>query len=72
MNCYICNGHADSIQSTGDYEHLVCKSCGEYQISGTAVAMVETNNLRTGDVLKKIQQAQGRGEIYQISSLDFF
>lgn len=71
MECYICKGPVIFIKTTGDYEHLSCSSCGEYEISGTAVVMSNSKSLRTENVLQKINEASASEEIYQISRMDF-
>lgn len=40
MRCYICEKQAVEAPRAGDGENIDCPECGEYAISGTAVAML--------------------------------
>jgi len=43
MKCYICKSDTPEPEnSIGDYRHIGCTSCGEYNISGTAVTESES------------------------------
>lgn len=50
MNCYICKGVCGFEVSTGDYEYIKCKCCGEYKISGSAVEMLKTRKVDVGEM----------------------
>ena len=39
MRCFICELKAIEEKPLGDYRHVHCDNCGEYKISGTAIAV---------------------------------
>ena len=47
MDCYLCKAPASEEPLLGDWHHVKCPECGEYQLVDTAVAMAAS---RTVDV----------------------
>lgn len=69
MACYVCGAQAHSLQGV-DHERIACPDCGDYKISGTALALM-TQHGWTFDVeltRRWIGSYQGSGEIPLISS----
>jgi len=46
MECFICATDSSEVPSSGDYKQLACPDCGEYRISGTAIALFKEHNWR--------------------------
>ncbi|MDB2449037.1 hypothetical protein N9W78_01975 [bacterium] len=71
MKCYICNKDCEAVNSPGDYEHLKCEYCGEYKISGTAVAAIGKNQLDTQTILIKLAKDREKSsETPMITTMD--
>ncbi|VVP11749.1 hypothetical protein PS854_03336 [Pseudomonas fluorescens] len=44
MKCFICSTESNEVPSAGDYTQLDCPQCGEYRLSGTAIALFKEHN----------------------------
>ncbi|MFJ7312897.1 hypothetical protein ACIQVE_09025 [Pseudomonas sp. NPDC098747] len=44
MECFICGTESSEVPSAGDYKQLACPECGEYKLSGTAIALFKEHN----------------------------
>lgn len=40
MECIVCGGPAEQMDSTGDYKGWLCPECGRYRVSGTMLSML--------------------------------
>nr|WP_294980102.1 hypothetical protein [uncultured Pseudomonas sp.] len=69
MDCYICGTEAHSLQGV-DHERIACPGCGDYKISGTALALMKQHNWKFDvDITRRwIADHQGTGEIPLINS----
>ncbi|WP_085703883.1 hypothetical protein [Pseudomonas sp. B15(2017)] len=44
MDCFICGTESREVPSTGDFKQVACSECGEYRLSGTAIALFKEHN----------------------------
>jgi len=70
MECFICSTESNEVPSAGDYKQLACPKCGEYRLSGTAIALFKENNWKFNieETRRWLASQQGGGTIPLISS----
>jgi hypothetical protein len=56
MKCFVCGANAEKIATTIDAVSIVCPTCGEYGVSGSAIA--------TGQI-EKLEPEQRRDALLQ-------
>ncbi|MEX2023415.1 hypothetical protein, partial [Pseudomonas aeruginosa] len=69
MSCYICGAQANVLQEPDD-QRIACPDCGDYKITGSAVAVLEANGWTLdADITRRwIGTFQGTGNIPMITS----
>jgi DNA-directed RNA polymerase subunit RPC12/RpoP len=70
MKCFICAAESNEVPSSGDYKQIACPECGEYKISGTAIALFKEHNWKFNieEARRWIASHQGSGTIPMIDS----
>lgn len=70
MECFICATESNEGPSSGDYKQIACPACGEYKISGTAIALFNEYNWKFDVDLTRqwLASQQGSGVIPVIES----
>lgn len=70
MKCFICSTESSEVPSVGDYTQLACPTCGEYKISGTAIALFKERHWKfnVGEARRWLASQQGSGTIPLINS----
>jgi len=70
MECFICGGEANRGETTGDYQRVACPACGDYKMTGSALAEMEKHGFRFNiEVARQwIAMHQGTGEIPMINA----
>lgn len=60
-NCPVCNGQAkEALPRMGDFAEIICKDCGRYRISGSALEVIRYEPADTRS--RALMRAAKRGE----------